>query len=202
MNMWSIQHKNSVLINLLPIHVKWPWAHWFGVLKTTPDVKSTKKCNFRDAHYFIVFICWMNERCARIQFFPLSILKEAWKCPSWTLNTHGREYKCLRKGWTNNTKILLVESKSWPNFPLVKGPRLERSKILLGNHVVRKMVANFWGAWAKGICTTKFPGGDPTFCSIEGSSHGRIWINFYLGLGSLSQLASNSSYDTICIKLA
>lgn len=110
--------------------------------------------------------------------------------------------KCPRKGWTKNTKSLLVESKSWPNFPLVKGPRLKDPKFYLAITWHAKWWQIFEELEPKEYAPPSFPGVIQLFVLLKVVHTVDTWINFYLGLGSLSKLASNASYKTICIKLA
>ena len=63
--------KTWILVGLLPIHLTWPWVEYFGIFKANSDVKSTQKIDSQ-LHSISKLLCWMNERYARMRYFPLS----------------------------------------------------------------------------------------------------------------------------------
>ena len=43
-------------LGVLPIHLKWPQVHQFGVFKASSSVELTKNNNIHDAYYFTAFM--------------------------------------------------------------------------------------------------------------------------------------------------
>jgi hypothetical protein len=57
----SNQHKTVAPMNMLPIHLKWPWVHYCGILRTYLWCQiNSKKGSLRGAYYFRAFV--LDER--------------------------------------------------------------------------------------------------------------------------------------------
>ena len=65
----SNQHKSVDPIDMLPIHLKWPWVHYCGVLRTYLWCQINSKKVASGLHTISGLLWWMNERYTRIQWF-------------------------------------------------------------------------------------------------------------------------------------